>query len=99
MNKEELKQETTALVEAFLDGDNQAFNRLVLLYQTKIYHLALNYVKTQEEAQDLAQDVFITVYKALPKLREKEKFSSADGAAELPLQNTSTWSPKRCTLP
>ncbi|MCB2182217.1 MAG: sigma-70 family RNA polymerase sigma factor [Desulfobulbaceae bacterium] len=76
MNKEELKQETATLVEAFLDGDSQAFNRLVLLYQTKIYHLALNYVKSQEEAKDLAQDVFITVYKALPKLREKAKFSS-----------------------
>lgn len=76
MNKEELKKETTELVNAFLDGDDQAFNRLVFLYQTKIYNLALNYVKSSEEAKDVAQDVFVTAYKALPKLRERSKFSS-----------------------
>lgn len=76
MNKEELKKETTELVNAFLDGNTLAYNRLVFLYQTKIYNLALNYVKSTEEAKDVAQDVFVTAYKALPKLREKSKFSS-----------------------
>lgn len=76
MNKDELKTDTEQLVQDFLDGDAQAFNRLVLLYQTKIYNLALNYVKSPEEAKDLAQDIFVTVYRSLPKLREKEKFSS-----------------------
>ncbi len=76
MSKEELKKETTELVNAFLDGDAQAYNRLVLLYQNKIFNLAFNYVKTSEEAKDIAQDVFVTAYKALPKLRERSKFSS-----------------------
>jgi RNA polymerase sigma-70 factor (ECF subfamily) len=76
MNKDESKTDTEQLVQDFLDGDAQAFNRLVLLYQTKIYNLALNYVKSPEEAKDLAQDIFVTVYRSLPKLREKEKFSS-----------------------
>jgi len=76
MNNGELKTEIEQLVQDFLDGDAQAFNRLVMLHQTKIYNLALNYVKSQEEAKDLAQDIFVTVYRALPKLREKEKFTS-----------------------
>ena len=76
MNKTDLKTDTEQLVQDFLDGDVQAFNRLVMLYQTKIYNLALNYVKSQEEAKDLAQDIFVTVYRSLPKLREKEKFTS-----------------------
>jgi len=76
MNKGELKTEIEQLVQDFLDGDVQAFNRLVMLHQTKIYNLALNYVKSQEEAKDLAQDIFVTVYRSLPKLREKEKFTS-----------------------
>jgi RNA polymerase sigma-70 factor (ECF subfamily) len=76
MTKDELKTDTDNLVQDFLDGDTQAFNRLVLLYQTKIYNLALNYVKSPEEAKDLAQDIFVTVYRSLPKLREKEKFTS-----------------------
>ncbi|MCJ7599906.1 MAG: sigma-70 family RNA polymerase sigma factor [Desulfobulbaceae bacterium] len=76
MNNDELKTDIEQLVQDFLDGDAQAFNRLVMLHQTKIYNLALNYVKSQEEAKDLAQDIFVTVYCALPKLREKEKFTS-----------------------
>lgn len=76
MNNEELKTDVEQLVQDFLDGDVQGFNRLVMLYQTKIYNLALNYVKSQEEAKDLAQDIFVTVYRSLPKLREKEKFTS-----------------------
>lgn len=76
MANEELQAETEQLVEAFLAGDKQAFNRLVLLFQNRIYNLALNYVKNSEEARDLAQDIFVTVYKSLPSLRERDKFSS-----------------------
>ncbi len=68
--------ETTLHVRAVLAGDKQAFNRLVLLYQTRIYNLAFNYVKTEEEAKDVAQDVFVTAYKALPKLRDDTKFGA-----------------------
>ncbi len=68
--------ETTLHVRAVLAGDKQAFNRLVLLYQTRIYNLAYNYVKTEEEAKDVAQDVFVTAYKALPKLRDDTKFGA-----------------------
>ncbi|MDH4322376.1 MAG: sigma-70 family RNA polymerase sigma factor [Desulfobulbaceae bacterium] len=64
------------LVLACQAGEKQAFNRLVLLHQTRIYNLALNYVKTPEEAKDLAQDIFVTAYRALPSLREAEKFSA-----------------------
>ncbi len=68
--------ETTILVRAVLAGDKQAFNRLVILYQSRIYNLAFNYVKNDEEAKDLAQDVFVTAYKALPKLRDDTKFGA-----------------------
>lgn len=76
MGNEELQSETEQLVQAFLAGDKQAFNRLVLLYQAKVYNLALNYVKSPEEANDLAQDIFVTVYKSLGNLRERNKFTS-----------------------
>jgi RNA polymerase sigma-70 factor (ECF subfamily) len=76
MNKQELAEEITELVKAFRQGDEQAFNRLVFLFQTKIYNLCLNYVKAPEEAKDLAQDIFVTAYRALPKLREEKKFAA-----------------------
>ena len=72
----DIAEEATELVQSFRRGDEQAFNRLVLLYQTKIYNLCLNYVKAPEEAKDLAQDIFVTAYRALPKLREEKKFGA-----------------------
>lgn len=67
--------ETTELVRAMRHGDQQAFNKLVMLYQEKIYNIALGYVKQEDEAKDLAQDIFITVYQKIDKLRDDNKFN------------------------
>jgi RNA polymerase sigma-70 factor, ECF subfamily len=71
-----LKDTAAELVQAFRQGDIQAFNKLVNLYQDKIYNLAYNYVKDQEEAKDLAQDIFVSIYRSLPALKDPSKFSS-----------------------
>lgn len=68
------REKTTLLVRRFRAGDKKAFDELVLLYQTKIYNLTLNYVKQTEEARDLTQDIFVTVFKALPTLNDDSKF-------------------------
>ncbi|MGV1099595.1 RNA polymerase sigma factor [Thiovibrio sp. JS02] len=68
------QSDTTELVRALRQGDNQAFNRLVLLYQSKIYNLALGYVKQQDEAKDLTQDIFVTVFRQIGKLNDDSKF-------------------------
>lgn len=70
------ENETVELVRQARQGEKQAFNRLVMLYQTKIYNLALGYVKQEDEAKDLTQDIFVTVYRRLDKLREDNKFSA-----------------------
>ncbi|MFO7761460.1 MAG: RNA polymerase sigma factor [Thermodesulfobacteriota bacterium] len=69
-------ENTGELVRSFRSGDIQAFNRLVLIYQNRIYNLALNYVKNPEEAKDLTQDIFVNVYLAIHSLREDNKFSA-----------------------
>ncbi len=68
--------ETSLLVRAFREGDKQAFNRLVLLYQDRIYNLVFNYLKNTEEAKDITQDVFITVHRSIGSLKEISKFKS-----------------------
>jgi len=75
-HKEKLRQETAELVKAVRKGDSQRFNRLVILYQTGIYNLALNYLKLPEEAKDITQDIFITAYRSLSRLRDDSKFSA-----------------------
>jgi len=69
-------QDAPELARAFRRGDQQAFNRLVALYQKKMYNLALGYVKQEDEARDLTQDIFITVFRQIDKLKEDEKFGA-----------------------
>ena len=69
-------QEAPDLVRAFRQGEHQAFNRLVTLYQRKIYNLALGYVKQEDEAKDLAQDIFVTVFRQIDKLKDDNKFGA-----------------------
>jgi RNA polymerase sigma-70 factor, ECF subfamily len=71
-----LKDTAAELAQAFQQGDAQAFNKLVNLYQEKIFNLAYRYVKDQEEAKDLTQDIFVSIYRSLPTLKEPSKFSS-----------------------
>jgi RNA polymerase sigma-70 factor, ECF subfamily len=68
--------EAAELVRAFRQGDHQAFNRLVTLYQKKIYNLALGYVKQEDEAKDLTQDIFVTVFRQIDKLNDESKFGA-----------------------
>ena len=44
----------------------EAFERLVVRFQKKVFHLALSMSHNEATAQDLAQDVFLRVWKALP---------------------------------
>jgi len=74
IEKEELCLKTSKLIKAQRGGDSQAFNRLVMLYQTRIYNLALNYLRVPEEAKDITQDIFVTVYRSISTLKDDSKF-------------------------
>jgi len=64
------------LVRDVRKGDQQAFNKLVMHFQTAIYNLAFNYLKDTEEAKDITQDIFVTVHRSLNSLKDEAKFKS-----------------------
>jgi RNA polymerase sigma-70 factor (ECF subfamily) len=66
--------DTTRLVQRCKAGDELAWERLVRTYQSRIHALAYHYVGNAEEARDLTQDVFIRVYRALPRFEKTESF-------------------------
>lgn len=45
---------------------DQAFEYLLARYRTKVYRLALSYVRTPADAEDLAQEAFVRLWRALP---------------------------------
>lgn len=57
------------LVELCLNGDGAAFGRLVRLHESMVYGLAARLLGDREEARDLAQDVFLQVYRTLAQFR------------------------------
>jgi len=58
------------------DGDDAAFNQLVLNYQDRLIGLLRHLVGDQTSAEDLAQDVFLRVYRARRGYEPTAKFST-----------------------
>jgi len=57
------------LVQSAQRGNLDAFNALILHYQTQVYNLALYLLQDGAAADDAAQEAFISAYKALAKFR------------------------------
>lgn len=55
-------------------GDMHAFEELVERYHGKIYGLTYNMTSNREDAEDLAQEVFVKAYEALPRFKGKSSF-------------------------
>jgi RNA polymerase sigma-70 factor (ECF subfamily) len=62
------------LVERVRGGDVAAFEPLVEKYRQRVYRLAFNVLRDQEDARDVAQEAFIKAYKALPSFRGQSAF-------------------------
>ena len=57
-------------------GDPEAFEKLVLKYQDKIYTLAVRMVREREEAMDLAQEAFIRAWQNLDSFQGESSFGT-----------------------
>ena len=56
--------------------DEQAFNEMVRQYGDKVFSLVYRMIGNRAEADDVAQDVFITVFKTIDTFRGEAKFST-----------------------
>ena len=59
-----------------MKGNNKAFERLVNKYQKPIYNLALRMLKEPEDAEDIAQTVFVKAYEKLDSYDPSHQFFS-----------------------
>jgi RNA polymerase sigma-70 factor (ECF subfamily) len=55
------------LVEAALDGNREAFEKLVTRFQSLVFNIAYHYLGRREEVEDLAQEVFLRVFQTLDR--------------------------------
>jgi RNA polymerase sigma-70 factor (ECF subfamily) len=67
---------STALMVRVRDGDAAAFERLVGMWQDRLVTLFLNHAGDHATAEDLAQEVFLRVYRARERYEPTAKFTT-----------------------
>ncbi len=68
--------ELPELLDACLRGDELAWEALVRRYQGRILGLTTGYVGNGEDARDLAQEIFVKIYRHLSSCRGAESFEA-----------------------
>ena len=64
------------LIQKCLAGEQQYFEELVTRYKKLVYSVVYNMINDKEEINDISQEVFIRIYKALNRYNPEFKFST-----------------------
>jgi RNA polymerase sigma factor (sigma-70 family) len=64
------------LIRRLQQHDEKAFQKCVKLYQDKVYGLVFRMLGSHSEAEDVAQEVFVTVFKSIDSFRGDSKLST-----------------------
>jgi len=65
-----------ALIQQCLRGDQLAWDRIVRQYWRKVFNVAYKFVGRHDEAEDLAQDIFLKVFKSLDTFDRRANFQT-----------------------
>ena len=66
----------TDIISQVVKGDHNAYATLVERYQNYVFTIVLRYVKSREDAEEVAQDVFVKAYRSLADFKGNSKFST-----------------------
>jgi RNA polymerase sigma-70 factor (ECF subfamily) len=64
------------LLRRLRERDEQAFRELMAEHRDKVFNLTYRMLGNRAEAEDVAQEVFISVFKTIDTFREESKFST-----------------------
>ena len=71
-----LDDQERELIERLRRRDEAAFSKFVLEYQERVFRLLLRMLGDRAEAEDLAQEVFISIFKAIEGFRGDSQLST-----------------------
>jgi RNA polymerase sigma-70 factor (ECF subfamily) len=69
-------QSAADLVQRCLDGDAAAWDTLVRIYWKRVFNIAYKFVAQFEEAEDLTQEIFVKLFRALPTFDRRASFDT-----------------------
>ena len=64
------------LIQRCLHGDQRAWDLIVKQYWRKVFNVAYKFVGKHEEAEDLAQDIFLKIFKSLDTFDRRANFQT-----------------------
>ena len=64
------------IISRVLLGEQQLFAELVKRYQNFVFTITLRYARHREDAEEIAQDIFVKAYRSLADFRGDSKFST-----------------------
>lgn len=70
------ESDDASLVRACLDGRREAFDVIVGRHRRTVYHVCYRFAGNQEDASELAQDVFLRAYRGLAKFQGQSSLST-----------------------
>ena len=65
-----------SLLRRLRDRDERAFRELLELHRDRVFNITFRMLGNRAEAEDVAQEVFISVFKTIDHFREESKFST-----------------------
>jgi RNA polymerase sigma-70 factor (ECF subfamily) len=66
----------TDIIALVLKGDQQAYAIVVERYRNFVFTIVLRYLKSREDAEETAQDIFVKAYRHLADFKGQSKFST-----------------------
>ena len=64
------------LIEKLKQGDESAFKKIVETWQDMVYNTAIGILQNAEDAEDVAQEVFVQVYESIKGFKAESKLST-----------------------
>ncbi|MEZ4775594.1 MAG: RNA polymerase sigma factor [Bacteroidia bacterium] len=65
-----------SLVENLKAGEENAFRQLVETWQDRVYNTCLGFLRREEDAEDMAQEVFMEVYRSVGKFESQAQLGT-----------------------
>lgn len=68
--------EEKELILALKNGEETAYALLIKQLSTKVYHTSLGLVQNEEDAEDITQEVFVSIYQSINQFKSDSKLST-----------------------
>ena len=71
-----MQQEEQLFIDLLKSGDRQAYEKLVKLYQNKVYNTCYSFLKETTIAEDQTQEVFIIIFNSIAQFEGKSSLNT-----------------------